>query len=118
MLKRVLILLLAGSWLLAACRGAATPEAPAGTPAGQLEPFATSESASSQSPTQTSAPESATGSSATAASPTTPADCTVVSRQPTPGPTQESLFPSVSEDDWVKGPESAAVTLIEYSDFQ
>jgi hypothetical protein len=45
-------------------------------------------------------------------------NCTVVSSKPTPGPTQESLFPPVSEDDWVKGADEAEVTIIEYSDFQ
>ncbi len=50
--------------------------------------------------------------------PTTPPGCTVVSPRPTPGPTQQSLFPPVGEDDWVRGPDTASVTLIEYSDFQ
>jgi len=31
---------------------------------------------------------------------------------------QESLFLPITEDDWVIGPETAAVTLIEYGDFQ
>ena len=44
--------------------------------------------------------------------------CTVVARQPTPGPTQTSLFPPVTEADHVKGPDTAGVTIIEYSDFQ
>ena len=44
--------------------------------------------------------------------------CTVIARQPTPGPTQASLFPPVTEDDHVKGPDTAKVTIIEYSDFQ
>ena len=44
--------------------------------------------------------------------------CTLVSRQPTPGPTQLSLFPAVTETDHVKGAETAKVTIIEYSDFQ
>ena len=44
--------------------------------------------------------------------------CTVVARQPTPGPTQASLFPPVTEADHVKGPDTAKVTIIEYSDFQ
>jgi hypothetical protein len=35
-----------------------------------------------------------------------------------PDPTAESIFPPVSETDWVKGPASAKVTIIEYSDFQ
>ena len=45
-------------------------------------------------------------------------NCTVVSREPTPGPTEQSLIPPVSETDWVHGPEDANVTIIEYGDFQ
>jgi hypothetical protein len=44
--------------------------------------------------------------------------CTVVSPFPTPGPTQESLYPSQKDTDWSKGPDNAKVTIIEYSDFQ
>ena len=44
--------------------------------------------------------------------------CTVVTKKPTPGPTAESIFPPVGETDHVKGPASAKVTIIEYSDFQ
>ena len=44
--------------------------------------------------------------------------CTMVSLFPTPGPTQASLFPPVSKEDWVQGAETASVTIIEYSDFQ
>jgi protein-disulfide isomerase len=44
--------------------------------------------------------------------------CTVVTKKPTPGPTAESIYPSVSDTDHVKGPASAKVTIIEYSDFQ
>lgn len=44
--------------------------------------------------------------------------CTVVSRQPTPNPTQESLLPPAGEEDWSKGPPDAKVTIIDYSDFQ
>jgi protein-disulfide isomerase len=44
--------------------------------------------------------------------------CTVITKQPTPGPTAESIFPPVSDKDHVKGPANAKVTIIEYSDFQ
>lgn len=47
-----------------------------------------------------------------------PPGCNVVSPQPTPGPTQQSIFPPVSETDWTRGPENAYVTIMEYSDFQ
>ena len=46
------------------------------------------------------------------------ANCTVVSKPPTPGPTAQSIIPLVSESDWVHGPEDARVTIIEYGDFQ
>ena len=44
--------------------------------------------------------------------------CTVVTRQPTPGPTEQALLPPAGEKDWIKGPEAAYITLVEYSDFQ
>lgn len=45
-------------------------------------------------------------------------ECTIVSRRPTPGPTLQSLFPAPGESDWARGPSTARVTIIEYSDFQ
>lgn len=45
-------------------------------------------------------------------------ECQVVSISPTPGPTEESMFPSAQEGDWVLGSENAALTITEYSDFQ
>jgi len=44
--------------------------------------------------------------------------CTVITRKPTPGPTAESIYPPVTDADHAKGPASAKVTIIEYSDFQ
>jgi hypothetical protein len=44
--------------------------------------------------------------------------CTVITQKPTAGPTPVSIFPPVTDSDWVKGPASAKVTIIEYSDFQ
>ncbi len=52
------------------------------------------------------------------ATPAPVAGCTVVSLLPTPGPTEQSLFPDVTEKDWSRGPLTASVTIIEYSDFQ
>lgn len=45
-------------------------------------------------------------------------NCAPFSILSTPDPSEESLFPEVSEADWVEGPEDAAVTLVVYSDFQ
>jgi protein-disulfide isomerase len=44
--------------------------------------------------------------------------CTVITQKPTPGPTPVTIYPPVTASDWVKGPASAKVTIIEYSDFQ
>jgi hypothetical protein len=42
--------------------------------------------------------------------------CTTVSFMPTPDAT--SLFPAITENDHYRGPLTAAVKIIEYSDFQ
>jgi hypothetical protein len=44
--------------------------------------------------------------------------CSVVSLQPTPGPTEQSLFPASRQGDQASGPVTATVTIIEYGDFQ
>jgi cyclophilin family peptidyl-prolyl cis-trans isomerase/protein-disulfide isomerase len=45
--------------------------------------------------------------------------CQVVSLEPTQGPTEVSMFPPLSKEDWVLGKNpDAPLTIIEYSDFQ
>ncbi len=44
--------------------------------------------------------------------------CQVVSFNPTPEPTLQAIFAPPGEGDWVKGPDTASVTITEYSDFQ
>lgn len=45
--------------------------------------------------------------------------CSVVSMTPTQGPTEVSMFPPVSDKDWVLGSaKNPSMTVIEYSDFQ
>jgi hypothetical protein len=104
--KRISLLLAGLAVALAACQGA-TQSAP-GT-AGAILPTNTSPDS-----TVTAPPPSAT----TSNQPDQAAQCTVVSPPPTPGPTEQSLFPPASASDWTSGPDTAAVTIIEYSDFQ
>lgn len=44
--------------------------------------------------------------------------CTIMSIEPTESSKEDSLFGLITEDDWVIGPATATVTLLEYSDFQ
>ena len=46
-------------------------------------------------------------------------ECQVVSMNPTPGPTEVSIFPPVTDEDWVLGEaQDPVLTITEYSDFQ
>jgi hypothetical protein len=84
--------------LLTAC-SQATPGTGAGTPAG-TPPQAAGAAVATQDP---NAAEMA---------------CTVVSANPTPGPTEASMFPPITEEDWVLGSNpTATMTIIEYSDY-
>jgi len=50
--------------------------------------------------------------------PTPAATCSVVSTEPTLVPDTNSYFPAVTADDFTIGPADAAVTVVEYCDFQ
>jgi len=50
--------------------------------------------------------------------PATEPACNSIEVEPTPGPEVPSLFPPVSADDHVRGPENAIMTLVIYNDFQ
>jgi hypothetical protein len=101
---RVSIFLILLGILITACGGASTPQSDAATP---------TEVSRVTPPTQASTPTMLEPGDLQLTT-----NCTVVSRRPTPGPTEQSLFPPVDEDDWVKGAKDAQVTIIEYSDFQ
>ena len=51
-------------------------------------------------------------------SPTRAPGCTVKANLPAPDPTVESLLPRLTQEDWTRGPDTAAVTILEYSNFQ
>jgi PBP1b-binding outer membrane lipoprotein LpoB len=115
MLKRTLIFLFLIAFFLTACQGQTTP---VGTkpPAQETQAFATQSAptdAASPVPAKTEAPtlEATEGA-------TNEANCTMVSFIPTPNPTEQSLFPAPGDTDWVSGPDTAAMTIYEYSDFQ
>lgn len=97
MKKKLLSVLLLLPVLVTACAG------------GGATPASTT---AAQAPTQETQPTQ----SAPAA--TAKPGCTVVSPRPTPGPTQQSLFPPIGENDWTLGETDASVQIVEYSDFQ
>ncbi len=130
MRKVLLNLLIMATVLLAAC-SQATPAAP---PAA-ANPTAPSSPATAANPTATVAqavntPTTSTATQSAAQSATQPPaatgeanaakmNCQVVSTSPTQGPTEISMFPPAGKDDWVLGKNAnAALTIIEYSDFQ
>ncbi|MBN1537937.1 MAG: peptidylprolyl isomerase [Anaerolineales bacterium] len=72
-----------------------------------------------QDPVNMIAPVSSpTATSQASAAEAAPAGCTVISPNPTPGPTEESMFTPVTDDDWSIGLEDATVTILEYGDYQ
>lgn len=115
MRKTLLIVFLLITVLLAACQSSAPTEGIT----------ATEQVANTQPPTAMTEPTEAATEQAAPTLEQVAAEgslvrmtCTVESRDPTPGPTEASIFPPISESDWVQGPDTAKVTIIEYSDFQ
>lgn len=104
MLKRTTVIFLMLAYGLAACTGGA--------------PTAVEATVTTAPPTAAPAPTRDFFPNPTEVGPAAPPGCTVVAPRPTPGPTQQSLFPAISEVDWAVGPEDAKITIIEYSDFQ
>lgn len=128
MSKRTLLLFLVVALVLAlaACQSSPAQEAPAveqQVETTESSPATAAPTATQPEPAETTevavTDEPAAGASADQpVSGEAPAGCTAVSPMPTPGPTELSYFPPVSENDWVQGPDDAAVTIIEYGDFQ
>ena len=115
MKKLILIAFILLALVLTACQSSTPTEGVA----------ATAKVTDTQPPADTTVPTEISEPAATKASEDPPAkdsvvraNCTVESFDPTPGPTEESIFAPVTESDWVRGSYTAAVTIIEYSDFQ
>ena len=118
-MRKWIYIVLLSVWLLTACSSG--EKSPSLTALPKL-----TETFSLKLPTKTAPPTQAPEPTVTSASTQEPIPasgesmpgCTAKSLFPTPNPTMEALFPPVNEEDWARGPETASVTLIEYSDFQ
>lgn len=112
MKKQVALLLVMLALVVAACQPQSTPISPPATQASSTTPStvpATSPTVEQPAATSNPATTEMVG-------PVAPPGCTVVSQETSP--TQESPFPTISDDDWVQGPPDAYVSIIEYGDFQ
>lgn len=107
MTKHILVLLLVFTLFLAACSGGS-----------QASPTIAAPTASQPATAAPKSEATATTAGGAAAIADVAAGCTVISPKNTPGPTEQSLFPPVTDKDWSTGPKDARITLIEYSDFQ
>jgi hypothetical protein len=107
MVKTISIVLLLLALVLSACQSA-------GTTTTTIEEFQTTPVETDQ-PAAPVVPSPTTGPNAASTDQVVAAQCTVVSSLVA---SEESLYPPVSDGDWIKGPETAEVTIIEYSDFQ
>ncbi|HSF80362.1 MAG TPA: hypothetical protein VLA49_03980 [Anaerolineales bacterium] len=115
-MRRHIFILLCFALIIASCQsnspGTASESAQTESPTNQIiqassQAAPSPQKAETDSPTQTDVVPAGQ-----------PAGCTVVSPRPTPGPTERSIFPPVSDQDWISGAESTSITLVEYSDFQ
>jgi hypothetical protein len=110
--KRLLVFFILILLLLAACSGA-EPASVSDDSAPEAQPQPTEMEPTEAEPTKISAPKS-DGDVAPAG---LQMECTLVSNQPEAPAELAALF-GVTDDDWVQGPETAALTIVEYSDFQ
>lgn len=101
-MKHVLWFTLLIALLLSACSGRGTEQVLEASPTPETVPTQPADELATPDPGMVSAEPG----------------CTVVSPAPTPGPTLQALFPAATEADWTRGPLTAAVTIMEYSDFQ
>ena len=114
-MRRLLIPLILFTLILAACQSS-TPVATEIT--GETETIQNTEAPTNTVVNSETPQETAPSTEEVVSTDSPPPGCTVISPKPTPGPTQQSLFPPAGEEDWITGPDDAAITIIEYGDFQ
>ena len=124
MTKRLIVFLIFALFLLSACSGAEqvtvteTSETHADSQpaeAANSEDDETTEAVPTEiEPTEAAVLDSGGGSVSASG---LQMECTLVSDQPDAPAEFVAIF-GVTEDDWAKGPETAAVTFVEYGDFQ
>jgi len=108
MKSKILIMVVLATLLLSACQPAQTATPNEATEATSAEtPLATDVTAE---PPKATLPLAASGEPMNG--------CRVTGSQLQPNPTLVALFPAVTENDWVKGPSDARVTILDFSDFQ
>jgi len=113
-MKKIFVLFVLIAFLLAACTGAEPVSSEEGA-AGGGAATPPAEEVAAEAPTEIAEPpQKAT---AAYAADELVSECTLVSALPEPPQEYAELF-AVAQNDWVVGPEDAAVTLIEYGDFQ
>ena len=113
MQKSVILIVLTAALVLSAC---AVPPTLTPTPMPTAIP-ATATTTLTPIPSFTPTPTITTAPTI-AITPSGPATCKVISAIPTVDPTAEAYLPAVSKSDWKTGPDSAAITIIEYGDLQ
>lgn len=108
MKRWILSILLVAMLGLAACSPASTPaatEPPAATETEAATEAATEAVTEAAEPTRTPLPS-------------VPAACAVTDIIPAADPQLLAVLPAVTENDYYKGPANAALTILEYSDYQ
>ena len=118
MIKRIFFITILFTLVLTACQGASPTTTGDASSAEAVATATEAEPTKGPVPTEEKASSQPTATEADISTDSPPPGCTVVSPITGPEPTAESPFPPVSDDDWVVGPEDAAVTFIEYGDFQ
>lgn len=116
MSKRFYVLLVLIFFLLSACSGA--EQAPVSeTPSPMAESQPTETASNDEKPSETLPTETEVSIPGGVSKSSVQMECTLVSDQPDAPAEYVAIF-GVKENDWAKGPDDAAVTFVEYGDFQ